>query len=61
MDDPVQFHNPTYVGDTNHVSLDEARRNFADHGACSPDAVSETRDPADDEERDPNWPYTDEE
>lgn len=60
IDDPVQFHNLSYVGDTNHVSLSEARQNFAEHGACSPDAVPDTRDPAQEEDRDPNWPYPDE-
>jgi hypothetical protein len=57
MDDPVQFHNPAYVGDTNHVSLTEARENFEEHGACTPGAAPDTRDPRDDERRDPNWPY----
>jgi isopentenyldiphosphate isomerase len=57
MDDPVQFHNDDYVGDTNHVSLATARENFTEHGACAPEAVPDTRDPANDEERDPNWPY----
>jgi hypothetical protein len=57
MDDPVQFHNPAYVGDTNHVSLSNARDNFEKHGACTPGAAPDTRDPRDDERRDPNWPY----
>lgn len=57
MDDPIQFHNLSYVGDTNHVSLSDARENFEEYGACSPDAVSDTREPATDEDRDPNWPY----
>lgn len=61
MDDPVQFHDPEYVGDTNHVSLAEARANVAEHGACTPGAAPDTRDPRDDEDRDPNWPYTDRE
>jgi len=57
MDDPVQFHNPAYVGDTNHVSLSDARENFEEHGACTPGAAPDTRDPREDERRDPNWPY----
>ncbi|WP_225333020.1 CPCC family cysteine-rich protein [Halomicrobium urmianum] len=56
LDDPVQFGDPEYVSDTNHVSLVQARANFREHGACVPDAVEEAGPPGD-AERDPNWPY----
>ena len=59
LDDPVQFGDDEYVSDTNHVSLQEARANFAEHGACTPDEADETDAPGD-TPRDPNWPYDEE-
>jgi hypothetical protein len=56
MDDPIQFSDVEYVSDTNHVSLERARKNFEEFGAASKGVVEETREP-DDEPRDPNWPY----
>lgn len=57
MDDPIQFTDVEYVSDTNHVSLAEARENFQEYGAVTETTVEETREPAPDETRDPNWPY----
>ncbi len=57
MDDPLQFADVEYVSDTNHVSLKEARENVAEFGAASKGLVGETREPTQDEQRDPNWPY----
>ena len=34
-DDNVQFHDPSYSGGANPVSLEEARRNFVEFGAVS--------------------------
>ena len=59
LDDPVQFGDDEYVSDTNHVSLQEARANFAEYGARTPDETDQTEAP-DDTPRDPNWPYTEE-
>jgi len=59
LDDPVQFGDDEYVSDTNHVSLQEARANFAEYGARTPDEADQTEAP-DDTPRDPNWPYTEE-
>jgi hypothetical protein len=56
MDDPIQFSDVEYVSDTNHVSLERARKNFEEFGAASKGVVEETREP-DGEPRDPNWPY----
>jgi hypothetical protein len=36
-DDAVQFHDPDYEGGANRVSLNQARRNYREHG------VSQTR------------------
>ncbi|MHB9287208.1 CPCC family cysteine-rich protein [Halobacteriales archaeon Cl-PHB] len=57
LDDPVQFSDDDCVADANSVSLTEARENFAEVGAVTPDAVEETREPESNESRDPNWPY----
>jgi len=57
LDDPIQFADPEFVSDTNHVSLAEARENVREYGACVEDAAPSTREPDDDEPRDPNWPY----
>lgn len=60
QDDPSQFGDVDCVSDANPVSLSEARSNFEEHGACTPDEADETVAP-DDRARDPNWPYEDEE
>ncbi len=57
MDDPLQFADSDYVSDTNHVSLKEARENFLEFGAASDGVRDETREPSQNEPRDPNWPY----
>ena len=57
MDDPIQFADPEYVSDTNHISLREARENFEQFGAASEAVLDDTRGPTDGERRDPNWPY----
>ena len=57
LDDPIQFGDPEFVSDTNHVTLSEARRNVREYGACVEGAAPNTRNPAPDEPRDPNWPY----
>jgi hypothetical protein len=38
-DDPVQFDKPDYEGGANHVSLNQARRNFLEFGACDRGAL----------------------
>ena len=57
LDDLVAFYAPGYESEYNHLSLREARRNFGEFGAVSPDAVDRTREPTG--PRDPNWPYDD--
>jgi len=61
LDDPIQFGDPEFVSDTNHVALAEARENVREFGACVEDAAPSTREPTGDEPRDPNWPYEREE
>ena len=56
LDDPIQFGDAEFVSDTNHVSLTEARENFREHGACSPDEAGGCEEPMG-LDRDPNWPY----
>jgi hypothetical protein len=55
-DDPRQFLDAEHAGSANDVSLSEARKNFEEIGAATPEAVAATRDPGT-EKRDPNWPY----
>jgi hypothetical protein len=44
-DDAAQFDDPDYDGGANHVSLNQARRNFAAFGACDEGARSKVRPP----------------
>ena len=44
-DDNVQAADPTFEGGANGVSLDQARRNFAEFGAISTDALGRVRRP----------------
>jgi len=44
-DDNVQAADPTFEGGANKVSLQEARRNFAQFGASSEEAVRHVRKP----------------
>jgi hypothetical protein len=48
-DDPVQFEDPSYAGGANRVSLAQARQNFLDLGAASPEFVGNVRPPRDEE------------
>jgi len=48
-DDPVQFRDPTYAGGANRESLEEARANFREFGACRKELVNVTRAPRPDE------------
>ena len=48
-DDPVQFEDPTYEGGANDVSLEEARRNYTEFGACSREFIKNVRKPNPDE------------
>ena len=44
-DDNVQFNDPSYSGGANHVSLDDARRNFATWGAKTKESRPYVRPP----------------
>lgn len=44
-DDSVQFADPTFEGGSNRVSLEQARRNFANCGASSRGALKLVRKP----------------
>jgi hypothetical protein len=55
IDDLVGFHYPATASDYNYVSLETARENFREYGACAPDAAERTRPPTG--PRDPNYPY----
>lgn len=57
VDDLVGFYQRETQSDYNHVSLSAARENVCEYGACLPGVVESTRDPTDEDERDPNYPY----
>lgn len=48
-DDDVQFNNPTYAGGANQVSLEEARKNFIEHGAVMREFRDRVRAPTPEE------------
>jgi hypothetical protein len=48
-DDPVQLANPTWVVGANHVSLLEARKNYAEFGASEKRFLPHVRQPTADE------------
>jgi len=48
-DDRLQFEDPTLDTGANAVSLDEARRNFAEHRAAEARFADDVRPPLDDE------------
>lgn len=48
-DDNVQAADPTFEGGANPMSLEHARRNFAEYGAISKDALRRVRTPLPDE------------
>ena len=49
-DDLVQFNDPTYSGGANKVSLEVARKNYLEFGACEREFISLVRKPKLDEE-----------
>ncbi|MFN8635125.1 MAG: CPCC family cysteine-rich protein [Chloroflexota bacterium] len=53
--DPIQNDDPEYVGGANRISLNEARRNFAELGAVDREMRQHVRPPRDDE-RSPSGP-----
>ena len=44
-DDGVQFSDPDYVGGANHISLNQARRNYAEFGAAEHRVLKWVRKP----------------
>jgi hypothetical protein len=48
-DDSVQFHNPDLAGGANQVSLNQARKNFQDFGACELRCQAHVRKPTENE------------
>lgn len=48
-DDPIQLEDETYEGGANHVSLQQARENFAKFGACEKEMIKFVRSPLDEE------------
>ncbi|OCB00116.1 CPCC family cysteine-rich protein [Clostridium beijerinckii] len=48
-DDPIQLNNPNYEGGANHVSLNQARKNFLEFGACEKSMIHNVRKHYDDE------------
>ena len=48
-DDPVPLEDETYEGGANHVSLRQARENFAKFGACEKEMIKFVRPPLDEE------------
>ena len=53
-DDPVQFHDPDYIGGANGISLREAQQNVLDFGV-SEECYLERGDKRNQFEKDPNW------
>lgn len=47
-DDPLQFKNENFTG-ANHVTLVQARKNFAEFGACEFEMIKNVRKPKKDE------------
>jgi hypothetical protein len=56
LDDLVGFYHPETQSDYNHVALAEAREKVREYGACLPGVAESTREPTDEDERDPNDP-----
>ena len=50
-DDPFAYDNPDYVESCNGVSLNKAKKNFVEFGACTKDMQKYTRLPNSDELR----------
>ena len=50
-DDPVQFKDETYAGGANKVSLVQARKNYAEHGACDDFSAKDPRPRSEHEKR----------
>ena len=48
-DDPIQSKNPAYADGANHVSLQQARKNYKRFGACKKEMVSHVRHPKENE------------
>lgn len=48
-DDDAQFRDPSFAGGANRVSLNDARRNFAEYGASHEGLRSKVRAPTDEE------------
>lgn len=48
-DDPIQLDDPTFEGGANRVSLQQARLNFKEFGACEKRLISYVRKPTDEE------------
>lgn len=44
-DDEVQFRDPTYDGDANSISFDQARKNFVAIGAINKESLGSVRKP----------------
>ena len=44
-DDDIQFNHPDHAGGANHVSLNEARANYAKFGASDKDSLKRVRPP----------------
>ena len=57
VDDLVGFYHPEAQSDYNHVSLSEARENVREGGTILPGMASDTREPGESDQRDPNYPY----
>ena len=54
-DDMAQLRFPLMPGSSNHVSLQDAQRNFEDYGAAERRYRGMTREPLDDDRREPGW------
>lgn len=54
-DDPIQLENPDDEEGANRVSLNQARRNFIQFGACEKEMLPHVRNPLDDELQGIDW------
>ena len=54
-DDPAQSKDPKLEDGANKCSLNQARQNFDNCGACDPQMVKNVRKPTAADKRDPDW------
>ena len=54
-DDPLAYDDPNYEADCNRVSLNQARKNYIDFGACEKSLIAHVRQPLANEKQGIDW------